>query len=94
MPTLTIIGYLWLRRHSLGIETVSDVLNLMADLWGSGLDCLQVEDQIVLGTPVGASSHFPRRTREEWDDLVHSTLLDASVARTVHMMDDGGGDSV
>lgn len=86
MPAMDIIGYLWTKRQSFSIDTPAQVLRLAADLYDAELDCLNVEDQLVLGQKIGVSTSYPRRTEEEWDELVHEAILKASVAETVHMM--------
>ena len=94
MPALTIIGYLWLKRQSFGIESPSEAIRLVADLLDGGLDCVQIKDQLVLGSAIGATASFPLNTREEWDELVHQTIVDASVADTIHMMSEREDDAV
>lgn len=94
MPTTDIIGYLWHKRHAFGIETLTDVLDLTADLVSGGLDAITVTDQIVLGTAIGADTVYVRRSVTDWDDLVHGAVLNASAADAAHRMDSdlwGGG---
>lgn len=88
MPSTDIIGYLWMKRQSFGIETPADAMDLVSDLLIAGLDCIQVEDQKTLGIITGATTSYPRKTQEEWDELVHKAIVDASVAQTIHMMTD------
>lgn len=88
MPTSDIIGYLWSKRQALDIQTTSEAVSLTADLLESGVDCIQVEDIRVLGSVIGVSTSYPRKTEEEWDRLVHDAILRSAVANTVHMMID------
>lgn len=80
MPTTDIIGYLWHKRHALGIETLTDVLDLTGDLVASGHEVMTVTDQTVLGIPVGAVTVLPRKTPEEWEPIVHDAIVKAAVA--------------
>lgn len=88
MPALDIIGYLWMKREALAIETLPAAVSFAADLMTGGLDCVQVKDVKVLGQVIGVSTSYPRKTEEEWDGLVSAAIVDAAVAHTVHMMSD------
>lgn len=92
MPALDILGYLWMKRQELDIQTKDEAVSLAADLMTSGLDCIQIEDVTMFGLVVGARASYPRKTKEEWDELVHRAIVDASVAHTVHMMTAREGD--
>lgn len=88
MPALDIIGYLWTKREALDIESLPAAMNFAADLMTAGLDCIQVQDVKVLGQVIGVSTSYPRKTEEEWDEIVEAAIVDAAVAHTVHMMSD------
>lgn len=92
MPALDILGYLWEKRQDVGIETPAEALRLAADLLDAGLSCIQIEDQITLGTITGATTTYPHKTREEWQALVHQTFVDDAVAHTHYMMSAEVGD--
>lgn len=90
MPTFDIIGYLWLKRQALDLDGLPDVLELAGDLQRSGLECIRVEDVKVLGRPMSASVQLIRREREEWEQLIHDTIVGASVEHTASMFYEAG----
>lgn len=94
MPSTDIIGYLWSKRHAFDIQAPSEAVRLAADLLDGGLDCIHVEDQLTLGIVSGVTTEYPRKAPEEWDDLVHKTIVDAAVADTIHMMSEKEDDAV
>ena len=90
MPTTDIIGYLWYNRQALNLDGLPDVLELVADLQRSGLECIRVEDMKVLGQRTGTTVQLVRRERAEWDRLVHDTIINASVEHTTSMFHEEG----
>lgn len=93
MPTTDIIGYLWYNRQALDIDGLPDVLELVADLQRSGLECIRVEDMKVLGQRAGTTVQLVRKERAEWDRLVHDTILRAAVEHTADMIHEAGDEA-
>lgn len=90
MPTTDIIGYLWYNRQALDLDGLPDVLDLVADLQRSGLECIRVEDMKVLGKLAGTTVQLVRKERDEWDRLVHDTIINAAVEHTTNMFHEAG----
>lgn len=79
MPTIDIIGYLWTNRQALGLEGLPDVLQMASDLQRAGIETVRAEDLTVFGIMSGASVVLIERPHEEWEDLVGSAIIQASV---------------
>lgn len=86
MPTTDIIGYLWGKRQALDLQSVSEAVSLAADLLSQGVECIQVTEMTALGITIGISTSYPRKTQEEWDEILHAAIVTAAVAETEHMM--------
>lgn len=86
MPTTDIIGYLWGKRQVLDLHSVSEAVSLTADLLEQGVECIRVEEMTALGITIGISTSYPRKTQEEWDEILHEAIITASVAEAEHMM--------
>lgn len=93
MPTTDIIGYLWYNRQALDLDGLPDVLDLVADLQRSGLECVRVEDLKVLGQLAGTTVQLVRKERDEWDLLVHDTIVNAAVEHTASMFHEAGDEA-
>lgn len=90
MPTVDIIGYLWLKRQALDLDGLPDVLDLQADLQRLGLECVRVTDIKIFGATTMPSVEHIRRDPEEWERLVHDVIVRSSVEDTIHMIHEGG----
>lgn len=86
MPTTDIIGYLWGKRQVLDLSSVAEAVSLAADLIAQGVECIQVKEMTALGTVIGVSTSYPRKTKDEWDEILHEAIVTAAVAETEHMM--------
>lgn len=80
MPTDDIIGYLARNKQDLSLDSNVDIFEMATDLQRVGLDLIRVNETKIFGTPTGFSVQWVKLTDEEWADLIHSALLDASVA--------------
>lgn len=86
MPTINIIGYLWSKRQELELDGLPDVLEMVADLQRTGLECVQVADIVILGMYVEPSVHLVLRTPEDWASLVEDAIITASAEHTIGML--------
>lgn len=87
MPTTDIIGYLWTQRQALDLYSVSDVLQLVADLTRQGLDAVELVELTVMGVPLDHSSVVWRRCQpEEWEALVAETISKGATEHALEML--------
>lgn len=80
MPTSDIIGYLAENRQDLHLDTNADILRMAADLEAHGLKLVRIEPTTIFGVATGVSIQWVHLESEEWAELIHSAILDASVA--------------
>lgn len=93
MPTTHIIGYLWNHRKALDIQSIPDMLQLMSDLQRNGCEVVRVEDVVVLGKPIGATSvSWVSLTDEEWAERIEEAILKGAIEHTIHMLHRGDGE--
>lgn len=88
MPTTDIIGYLWGNRQAFEFDGIPDVLQTIADLQRTGLECIRVEDVMIFGSPAGTSVQLVRREPEEWAGLIEDALIQNSIEHTIQMLHD------